>query len=161
MLARSLVVVALSLGGCRAAPSAVADRELGAASPAWLAGVWRGEQDGTVCEEYWTPLRGGSMLGAGRVLVAGKTVFFEHLRIEGPELGAEHWRYVALPAGRGSTAFELVELEPGLLVFENPTHDFPQRVSYRLREDGSLHARVEGIQAGVSRGEDFYFRRAE
>ncbi|MCE9593498.1 MAG: DUF6265 family protein [Planctomycetes bacterium] len=153
----TLVLLALLSTACRAPAAAPASTP----TPAWIAGVWRGEQAGATTEEYWTPLRGGSMLGAGRVLAGGKTVFFEHLRIEGPELTGGAWRYVALPAGRDSTAFECVKLEAGLVVFENPTHDFPQRVVYRLRADGSLHARIEGKENGVERAEDFFFSRAE
>lgn len=40
-------------------------------------------------------------------------------------------------------------------MFENPAHDFPQRVSYRLAPGGRLLARIEGTHYGVTRGIDF------
>ena len=45
------------------------------------------------------------------------------------------------------------------MVFENPTHDFPQRVIYRLDDAGVLRARIEGLVAGKPRAEDFPMRR--
>jgi hypothetical protein len=44
------------------------------------------------------------------------------------------------------------------LVFENPSHDFPQRVIYRKVPDGLL-ARIEGVINGKPRGEDYPFKR--
>ena len=44
-------------------------------------------------------------------------------------------------------------------MFEDPTHDFPQRIAYSLRENGEvLHARVESMDG--TNGFDFPYRRA-
>lgn len=37
------------------------------------------------------------------------------------------------------------------IVFENPAHGFPQRVSYWLVPGGRLLARIEGTHDGVTR----------
>jgi len=46
------------------------------------------------------------------------------------------------------------------LIFENAAHDFPQRIIYRLNDDGSLLARIEGKRGGELKGVDFPMRRA-
>jgi hypothetical protein len=43
-------------------------------------------------------------------------------------------------------------------VFENPTHDFPQRVIYR-REGDSLLGRIEGMTNGQQKAVDFPLKR--
>ncbi len=47
------------------------------------------------------------------------------------------------------------------MVFENPQHDFPQRILYRKNPDGTLHARAEGERNGKLSGQDFHFRPAK
>src|SRR4029434_8508886 len=42
-------------------------------SLAWLEGCWRGEVTQYEFREYWLPLRGGLMVGAGHSLMQGKT----------------------------------------------------------------------------------------
>ena len=42
----------------------------------WMSGRWVGSQDGTETEEFWTDVRGGSLLGMHRDTKGGKTVGF-------------------------------------------------------------------------------------
>ena len=42
--------------------------------------------------------------------------------------------------------------------FENAAHDFPQRIIYR-KTAGGLHARIEGLDKGKPRSEDFPYKR--
>ena len=107
----------------------------------WLAGGWRGEMGRAVIEERWTKAAGGMMLGVSRTVVGDKAVGFEFLRIE---VRAEGVYYVAQPNGRAGTDFKLTKLERVSAVFENPEHDHPKIIRYRLGEDGSLTARIEG-----------------
>ena len=45
-------------------------------------------------------------------------------------------------------------------VFENPAHDFPTRIAYRITADGGLLARVEGRVNGQPRVLEFPYRAA-
>lgn len=100
-------------------------------------------------EEYWSPPAGGLMLGAGRLLADGRAVFFEHMRIierSGTLV------YVAMPMGGASVEFSLAHLSANEAVFENPAHDFPQRIVYRLEgEELVTTAGGTGQQPIVSR----------
>lgn len=40
------------------------------------------------------------------------------------------------------------------VTFEDPAHDFPQRVIYRRVTPDSIHARIEGIVRGQERGQE-------
>jgi len=44
-------------------------------------------------------------------------------------------------------------------VFENPQHDFPQRISYKLNPDGTLLAAIDGTKAGKIRRVEFPYKR--
>lgn len=125
-------------GGATVAAPAAGDAllELG-----WLAGAWVGKNDaGEIVEELWTAPSGGTMIGSGRSTKDGKTTFFEHLRIEARG-GAIV--YVAQPLGRSPTEFTRRGAGADQLVFENPAHDWPKRVSYQ-RLGSSVRVRTEG-----------------
>jgi len=96
---------------------------------------------------------GGTMLGMNRTVAAGKTVAWEFMRIVQDENGTVS--FIALPSGQKETAFRLTKSGDREATFENPGHDFPQRVIYRLRGDGSLLGRIEGTKNGKDRAVDF------
>jgi hypothetical protein len=108
---------------------------------AWMTGHWRSESERGVSEELWMPPEGSVMLGLNRVIPPGKRAFFEFLRIEDREGTIE---YIAQPGGDASTSFRLVSVDGKRAVFENPDHDFPQRITYWIHE-GRLCARAESI----------------
>jgi hypothetical protein len=113
----------------------------------WLVGHWRNDSGERSSEELWMAAEGGLMLGLSRTLAGGRAVGFEYLRIE--QRGATVV-YVASPGGRPPTEFPLRELSGQRVVFENPEHDFPQRILY-WREGEGLCARIEGERDGQAR----------
>jgi len=125
---------------------------------AWLAGCWRSVEGDRVTDEQWMRPLGGSMVGMSRTVVDGRTVAFEHLRIEERE-GA--LVYVAVPSGQVETRFRLIRFGPTWVEFSNPDHDFPQVVRYRRRQDGSLLAQIEGPGETGPRVVGFRFERVE
>lgn len=123
---------------------------------AWLSGCWTQPRNNGMVEEQWMAPRGGSMLGMSRTVIGGKTVEYEFLRIA-EVAGA--LSYVARPSGQAEAVFPLKSLEDGLVVFEHPSHDFPQRIIYRRNPDATVTARIEGTVRGEARGRDFPYRR--
>ena len=108
----------------------------------WLSGRWKSAGEQVQFEEHWTDVAGGTLLGMSRTVRGEKTAFFEYLRIEAR---AGQIYYIALPGGKApGTVFRLVKLEGQEVIFENPMHDFPKRIIYRLADDGTLTARIEG-----------------
>ena len=125
---------------------------------AWMTGCWAAEGKETGTGEAWLVPAGGSMLGVGRTIKAGKTVDFEFMQIRvGPD---GKLVFIAQPSGKGETTFVASAVGPEDIVFENPSHDFPQRVSYRKTGPETMVARIEGIRAGVARGINFPMRRS-
>ena len=111
----------------------------------WLGGCWESNRNNRIVEEVWMKPAAGMMLGLGRTTVNGKTAEFEFMRIheESGEIV-----FTSKPSGQTETSFKLISANAEDLVFENPQHDFPQRVIYRKQADGSLLARIEGEMKG-------------
>ena len=108
----------------------------------WMEGTWVTDRGEDRVEEEWGESESDLMSGANRVIRGGDTVFSEQLRIERREAGIY---YLATPEGQETTSFEMVQMSPARVVFENPAHDFPNRIIYWLSMDGRLHARVEAM----------------
>ena len=118
----------------------------------WMAGSWTGESRGIQMEEHWTAPKGNSMVGIHRDTGKGRTLLFEFLRIEQQ---GDQIVYLSMPNGRSpATPFPLKELSGTRVVFENPAHDFPQRIIY-WKDGNDLRARIEGAQNGKPAGEEW------
>ena len=100
--------------------------------------------------------RGGTMLGVGRTTRGDSVIEFEQVRIFER---AGRAVYAALPSGQALAEFEAAATGDSVVTFENPAHDFPQRVIYRRRGADSLIARIERTRNGQLRGVDFPYRR--
>ena len=125
----------------------------------WLAGCWEGNIRGREVNEQWMKPGGGIMLGMARTVAQGKAAEFEFTQIREDKDGAIY--YVARPSGQPEASFKLIKLQNKEAVFENPQHDFPQRIIYRLEAGGSLFARVEATEKGQLRGIDYPYKRAK
>ena len=123
---------------------------------AWLSGCWASVGGETGSGETWTTPAGGTLLGVSRTVKGGKTVAHEFMQIR--ETGPGQIAFIALPSGQKEASFPLVRLSGQEAVFENPQHDFPQRVIYR-RDGDSLTGRIEGNEGGQAKGFDFPMKR--
>lgn len=125
---------------------------------AWLAGCWDGSSGGRESLEQWMKPSGQTMLGMSRTVVNGKTVAYEFIQLREQE---GEILYIAKPSGQAEASFKLVQYSNHEAVFENPQHDFPQRIIYRLEKDGSLAAAIEGTSKGKLKRIDFPMKRAK
>ena len=118
-----------------------------------MAGSWTGvDRRGVAMEEHWTAPKGNSMIGIHRDAGKGRTLLFEFLRIEQQ---GDQIVYLSMPNGRSpATPFPLKEVSGTRVVFENPTHDFPQRIIY-WKEGNDLRARIEGTLNGKAGSDEW------
>jgi hypothetical protein len=150
--ARALVV---SLGALTAVDAMSA--QSGIDSLAWLAGCWQPEKGDAGSVEHWLPPAGGTMLGVSRTVKNGSTVEFEFMQLRTTAEGK--LVFIALPSGQQEATFTASAVSHDSVTFENPQHDFPQKVIYRLQSEGRLVARIEGTRDGKERGVDFPMKR--
>jgi hypothetical protein len=149
----ALIVVSLSPLG--SLPARAEDSQLERLS--WLAGCWAAEKGEPGSVEHWLPLAGGTMLGIGRTVKNGPTGEHQFLQIR---LNAEgKVVYVALPSRQKEATFVATSIGDRAVTFENPEHDFPQRILYKAVGETGLAARIEGQRNGATRGIDFPMKR--
>jgi hypothetical protein len=108
----------------------------------WIADRWVCKDGENVTYENW--VKSGDTLFSGESYTVrdGDTVFTEQLKIE--KLGDDVFYTAIVKHNPGPVSFKLVELDDNKAVFENPEHDFPNRITYELRDNSVLYARVEG-----------------
>jgi hypothetical protein len=130
----------------------------GIARIAWLEGCWEMVSPQRTVEEQWMAPRGGSMLGMSRTVREGSLVEYELVVLREE---ADGLAYHAHPSGQASTIFLSNSVSDSMAVFENPAHDFPQRVGYRYVRPDSLLAWIEGTIDGKARRVEFAYRRTD
>jgi hypothetical protein len=135
--------------------SGAAQQPQGIQRVAWLQGCWELATADRVVEEQWMTPRGASMMGMSRTVREGKLVAYEMvlIREDGSALV-----YEAHPSGQPVAMFRSTAFSETQIVFENPSHDFPQRIGYELKGDGLL-AWIAGTQNGKSRRVEFPYER--
>lgn len=113
---------------------------------AWLSGCWALDGEAAGSGEHWLPPAGGAMLGIGRSIRDGRMVSYEYLRIEETSDGS--LQLFASPGGQSTTGFRLASIGAVSVEFENPEHDFPQRIRYE-RTGSQLTGHASADRDGV------------
>lgn len=137
-----------------AGPTARADSCDSLQAVEWLVGDWVGRDGDKTVVETWKKITADTFEGSGTTTRAGKPAGSESLRLVRMADGVFYLAKVAhnpLPI-----AFELTQCSAQALVFENPAHDFPRKLEYRLDEDNNLSVRVSDSK---DKGFTLAFRR--
>ena len=123
----------------------------------FLTGTWRGKSPKGIWEAQYTKPEGGMILGTSKELIDGKVRAFEFeiFCLEGDTVIVRPF-----PNGTRSVAFKLTALDRTArkATFENPKHDFPQRLVYWRSADDTLTVSVDNPG---SRGFELVLRRVD
>jgi len=122
---------------------------------AWLQGCWQMTAGDRIVEEQWMAPRAGVMLSVGRTVRGTQLIEYEWVLLRDKDGALE---YEAHPSGQPSAVFTAKTATATEVVFENPAHDFPQRVGYK-RDGDALLAWIDGTTGGKSRRIEFPYRR--
>jgi Domain of unknown function (DUF6265) len=125
----------------------------------WLNGQWTmNTVEGMVTEEWKT--NNDSLMVGKSDLVKGDTVIpFETIRMF--RRGIDFF-YEAKAAGQNNeqpVEFKLSFFSDSGFVAENPQHDFPKRITYKLINKDSIHAFVDGGPQMPEKKSDFFYSR--
>ncbi len=146
-----LALVMLLPGGTLAMQS-----DTGTGRLTWMTGCWVQTRGSRVVEEQWTSPRGGSMLGTSRTITDGRLTEFEFVLLKEANGTLV---YEAHPSGQAGASFAAADVADGRVVFENTTHDFPQRIGYEKQGPDMLAAWIEGRAGERTRRIDFAYTR--
>lgn len=109
--------------------------------PAWMTGCWVGTRGSQTFRERWLRADQRTLLGVSHTVKSDAMVAFEFLRVV---LKDGALSYVAQPNGVPPTTFTATTRAADRVVFENPAHDFPKRVTYRRVGADGLTASIDG-----------------
>ena len=124
---------------------------------AWLQGCWELTASGRTVQESWMGPRDGSMLGMSRTVEGGKMIGYESILIREQN---GRLAYEAHPSGQPTATFLSTSVGEASVLFENPKHDFPQKIGYR-RDGDALLAWIEGNANGAARRTEFPYHRVQ
>ena len=125
----------------------------------WLLGTWTNESDDEFSQETWSKENDSAFTAFSFTQIGEETIFAETMVLE--QKGGRVLLTVATANEKNSPAvpFRLVSSEDNEFVFENKSHDFPERIIYTNPTKDSLHAWIEGTINGERKKVDFRFSR--
>jgi hypothetical protein len=106
----------------------------------WLVGCW--VSFGDYSQEVWVKTPDAALIGFSVSVLDDDVSFYESLYIR--EVGGT-LTYTAYPSGQSATTFIARDVAVTSVVFENPAHDYPQVIAYRLEGD-ELWASISDAQ---------------
>ena len=125
----------------------------------FLVGCWaQPAPEGNGLREFYAPPANNLLTGLSQFWRGGEIVDFEFHRIDDSPAGPVLTPH---PKGVASVSFQPSAIEPGRIVWENPEHDFPQRIIYARVAPDTLVARVEGGEGASARSAEWRMARTE
>ena len=140
---------------CIAAHGGAPAQSVGVQQLAWLQGCWAMQTPDRSVEEQWMAPRAGTLQGMSRTVRGDRLTAWEAVIVRERDGRLE---YDVSPSGQARTVFTSIAVGPGSIVFENLSHDFPQRVAYE-RKGSQLLAWIEGPLKGEPRRIDYAYQR--
>jgi hypothetical protein len=122
----------------------------------WLLGEWEKKDSLGTLKEIWTTQDDSSYVGQSYYFQNEKDTLHNE-QIELTQDGG-HLIYRATVKGENNdeaVPFQMTKSEDSLLIFENPKHDYPQKIQYKLMKNGSLIATISGKQNKKSSSESY------
>ena len=107
--------------------------------------------------ETWVLQPDSSLKGHSFIMSHTDTVFIEEMKIIESDTGIFY--LASVRHNQGAVAFKFVECTPRGCVFENATHDFPNRIIYANTIGDMLLARIEGMRDNKPDTSRFFMHR--
>jgi hypothetical protein len=125
----------------------------------WLQGQWIGASGEMKLFENWEPLKDNALKGEGGGYVGADTAFCEAIKIE--QRGDTLFYVVSVKGSNELVDFKFTGYKMDSAVFENPLHDFPQRILYFQLPNNKLYACIDGLNAGKYERVEFFYEKVK
>ena len=126
----------------------------------WFLGSWGNTLPDGALTEHWKKANDSLYLGESYfVTTKGDTVFAE--TVELTETAGKMAYTVTVPDQNDAkpVRFEMTSITDKQVVFENPAHDYPNKIVYNKTAEDSLAAEISGLKKGKPASEQFRMTR--
>jgi hypothetical protein len=125
----------------------------------WLKGTWENTMPEGRLSEKWEKINDSLYKGQSFFIKDKDTLHYETINFY-----QKNGKLIYEPTVKGqnndaSVSFKLTKITDSLLVFENPAHDYPQKIVYRRITDDSLAAEISGKQQGKPASEMYPMKK--
>ncbi|EIA09010.1 DUF6265 family protein [Flavobacterium frigoris] len=127
----------------------------------WLLGTWENKSAEGNLKEIWNKVNDSTYEGQSYFIKGKDTIHFEKIQLQ--QIG-EELTYAPTVRGQNNdkpVAFPLTNSNEKELIFENPKHDYPQKISYKNISKDSLVAEISGIQSGKPSSEKYIMKKVK
>ncbi len=125
----------------------------------WLVGIWHQTTPNGVIYETWAKNSDGTLSGKSGFITPEKTTIDETITIA-PNGNEVYYTPTVKSQNKGKAIpFKMTIAHNDIFVFENPDHDFPQKITYARLSDDTIIASISGTVMGKQHSEDFEFIR--
>jgi hypothetical protein len=127
----------------------------------WLIGMWQNNSSEGRATEQWRRENDSTFAGISYFMVANDTVNFEQIKLMQSNDSLFYIPVVKEQNNGLPVKFTMTFVDGNKLVFENPAHDFPQRISYTKISNDSLVAEISGTMNGEVNAQQFPMSRVK
>lgn len=125
----------------------------------WLVGSWHNTSPEVSSTEVWEKKNDSTLAGISFAIVGKDTVSYETVSLEQNGKATYYIPTVKEQNNAQPVKFTLTSSAGNKIVFENPLHDFPTKITYNKITNDSMVAEISGEIEGKERSEQFPFVR--
>ncbi len=127
----------------------------------WIIGNWQNNSAEGIFRESWSELNDSTFKGMGSFQSGNEMVFSEDILLQ---RSAGNLYYIVTAGeqnGSKPVTFKCTKGNPKHLIFENPDHDFPTKITYRKIRNDSIVAEIYGNNNGTPMVQLFPMKRVK
>ena len=125
----------------------------------WVIGSWQQTTAKGYTIEIWTKQSDTDIAGISYMVHGKDTLSAETIRLVQRDTTLYYIPTVKDQNNGKAIPFRLASITDNQMVFENPTHDFPQKITYRRITKDSLYAEISGPMNGMQQAIPFPMSR--
>lgn len=125
----------------------------------WLVGRWENNSDEGNLSEFWTKANDSTFHGESYFVIKNDTVFGEKVELMQRGKDFIYEARVAKQNDEKPVPFKLTTSSETEMVWENPAHDYPNKIVYQNVGNDSLVAEIFGTKDGKVKSEVFKMKK--
>lgn len=124
-----------------------------------LVGTWRMETAKGVLYESWQKINDSTLRGYSYKINGKDSILLEQMDLIQKGAIIQYVPLVKDQNNNEAVIFTLSKAEGGIYTFENPSHDFPQKIVYTLPRNNVLLAWIEGKVSGKFKKSEYRYTK--